>query len=810
MIGQKLGPYEILDELGHGGMATVYRAYQKSMDRFVAIKVIHNAVKLDKNGLDRFTREARLVARLEHAHILPVYDFDGEHDPPYIVMRYLAAGTLEELMKGQSLTLDRVIHIFAQIGAALDYSHSQGVVHRDIKPSNIMVDGAGNAFLTDFGIARMVEGGMSLTTTGVAIGTPGYMAPEQVTEKRVDGRADIYALGVILYEILAGVSPFSAETPIGIAFKHVHDPVPSVLNYNPDIPPAMETVVWTALAKRPEARYQTAGEMVHDMVQATGIDGGLSTRQFANVSPGPSESLASTVGTGDQEVRARSGLRRYGLWAVGLLIIMAIGATFLLSGGDDDNGTGGDDNETRTAQALVAFQQTGTATNAVPPTDTLTDSPPPTDTPPPTATDTNTPSDTPTLTPSDTPTPTPSPTIRPTPVANEVGFGKLLDANSRSLPDGGFSIKEGDILTTTEEEYLLAFIDGGVDNNDSAEISQWPESELEFDRYEETLLDFFIENNSRVFIQTGQYALQGVTIAHSSDIEFSSRGECMQARYIEETIVEFACYSGDGCTFTLERNEELVLPGYSLIQIDFEEEELVDNPRAITVAEAVELHNDLVNIFNQRNVECLGPLLPDGEGAEDTLVETSSTNQPTAASDNDPQPTSTRRATATRTLTPSKTMAVSPTNTHRPATATRTLPSVLTPTMNTLPLPTATLSIPTVIILPTATNTKQPTSTSAPPSVPPTFTQRPPTPTPTRIPPSPTPVPPSSVPPTLVPPTPTLDAPLPTSILDSDGDGVIDLLDACPFVPGPILNLGCPWGNGNEGEASATARPEEG
>lgn len=797
MIGQKLGPYEILDELGHGGMATVYRAYQKSMDRFVAVKVIHNAVKLDKNGLDRFTREARLVARLEHAHILPVYDFDGEHDPPYIVMRYLAAGTLEDVMKSQPLTLDRVIHIFSQIGSALDYAHSQGVVHRDIKPSNIMVDGAGNAFLTDFGIARMVEGGVSLTTTGMAIGTPGYMAPEQVTEKRVDGRADIYALGVILYEILAGVSPFSAETPIGIAFKHVHEPVPSVLNYNPDIPPAMEAVVWTALAKQPEARYQTAGEMVHDMVQATGIDGGLSTRQFTNTPPMPSESLASTVGTGVQEFPRRSGLRRYGLLAVGVLALLAVGAFLLLPGGDDNsnnNANGG--NKTQTAQALVAFQQTGTATNAVPPTDTATNTPTETETQTPTdtatdlPTDTYTPSDTPTPTPSHTPTPTltPTPTTRPIALLpDEVGYGWLLKDGVRA-EETPIGIVEDILLTTGEDEELEGIIDGGENKEDPAVISLWAESELEFNRYEEIFLEFVIEENSRVFIQTGQYKVGGVTIGTSSrDVNFSSRGECMHAQYIEEMVIEFACYSRADCTFTLESNNELTLPGYSLVEVNVEEEALVDNPRAITVAEAVELHEELVNKFNQRNVQCLGPLLPDGDDdAQDTLVDDVSTSQSSASNDGDPQPTSTRRATATTAPTKTQSAAASPTHTRRPPTSTRTIPPTATSNSSVNPLPTVTL-MPTAIIIP-------PTATK-----PPTFTPRPPTPTPVPTDPPTSTLRPT---PTRIPPSP---VPLPTSDLDSDGDGVVDSLDGCPFEPGPVLNLGCPWGNGDG--SSATAMP---
>src|SRR5258708_23045120 len=202
MIGSKFGPYELVEEVGRGGMATVYRAYQPNVDRYVAVKIIHRAVAGDSKALDRFTREARLVARLEHPHILPVYDYDARNDPPYIVMRYLPTGTLKDILEREYLPFDEVSYLLGQIASALDYAHRQGVIHRDIKPSNIMVDADGNAFLTDFGITRLTEGSHALTVTGIAIGTPGYLAPEQGLGVPITGRADIYAPGVMVYEML--------------------------------------------------------------------------------------------------------------------------------------------------------------------------------------------------------------------------------------------------------------------------------------------------------------------------------------------------------------------------------------------------------------------------------------------------------------------------------------------------------------------------------------------------------------------------------------------------------------------------------
>jgi len=184
MIAPKLGPYELIEEIGRGGMAAVYRAHQPSMERMVAIKVILTNIARDESAVQRFQREARLIARLEHAHILPVYDFDGGHEPPYIVMRYLAGGTLKEVLEQGSLPPAEAGYLLRQVGSALDYAHRQGIIHRDIKPSNIMIDREGNTFVTDFGIARIAagaEGERQITATGAIVGTPDYMSPEQAS-----------------------------------------------------------------------------------------------------------------------------------------------------------------------------------------------------------------------------------------------------------------------------------------------------------------------------------------------------------------------------------------------------------------------------------------------------------------------------------------------------------------------------------------------------------------------------------------------------------------------------------------------------
>ena len=270
MVGQTIGPYEILDEIGRGGMARVYRAYQSSMDRFVAIKVIQKSIAADPASLERFVREARLIARLEHPHILPVYDFNGQHEPPYIVMRYLPSGTLKDITSKAQLPAGEVIHVLRQSAAALDYAHRQGVIHRDIKPSNILIDSDGNAFLTDFGIARMIESSQGLTDTGIAVGTPGYMAPEQGMGLDIDGRSDTYGLAVIAFEVLTGYSPYSAETPMALMVRHISEPIPSILAFNPNLPTAVEEVMTKGLAKQPEDRYNTAMDFVSALNKALG------------------------------------------------------------------------------------------------------------------------------------------------------------------------------------------------------------------------------------------------------------------------------------------------------------------------------------------------------------------------------------------------------------------------------------------------------------------------------------------------------------------------------------------------------------
>ncbi len=271
LVGKKLGNYEIVELIGKGGMATVYKGHQSSMNRYVAIKVMSPQFTGETAFVQRFENEARMIAQIEHAHILPVYDFGEEGELLYIAMRYLPTGTLEDRITEAGMPVKEAATIFSQIANALDYAHSMGIVHRDLKPANILIDAQSNAFLSDFGIAKSLEGTQNLTGTGSVVGTPTYMSPEQGLGEPIDGRSDIYALGVMLFEMLTGRVPFLAENPMAVMLKHINETPPTLNEVRPGIPEAFEEIVAKALAKNREERYQSALEMADAVERALAI-----------------------------------------------------------------------------------------------------------------------------------------------------------------------------------------------------------------------------------------------------------------------------------------------------------------------------------------------------------------------------------------------------------------------------------------------------------------------------------------------------------------------------------------------------------
>ncbi len=270
LAGKQLGPYQIIAPLGEGGMAAVYKAFQPSMERYVALKILPRHFANDPEFVGRFKQEARVIANLQHPHILPVHDFGEADGYTYLTMRFIQGGTLSDWLKERvPLPMDKIRRVISQVGGALDYAHAQGVIHRDIKPSNILVDQWNNSLLTDFGLAKMVATSSHLTQTGGILGTPAYMSPEQGLGQKIDHRSDIYSLGVVLYQMTVGHLPYQAETPMAVVIKHIHDPLPPPRQREPNLTEAVELVILKALTKNPEDRYGSAGDLVQALEEAT-------------------------------------------------------------------------------------------------------------------------------------------------------------------------------------------------------------------------------------------------------------------------------------------------------------------------------------------------------------------------------------------------------------------------------------------------------------------------------------------------------------------------------------------------------------
>jgi serine/threonine protein kinase len=258
---ETVGRYKIIAEMGRGGMSTVYSAHDPMFNRDVAVKILPRELLHDPMFRARFEREAQTIATLEHPAILPVYDYGEADGQPFFVMRLMTGGSLADRLNQGPLALDEAVRIITVIAGALDEAHRHGIVHRDLKPGNILFDQHNDPYLADFGIAKLNEAGATLTGN-VIVGTPAYMSPEQGRgEKDIDGRSDVYSLGVILFEMLTGRIPFQADTPMGQIIKHMNSPIPEILTYQPELPPDIQVVINRAMHKRKFGRFNTAGEM---------------------------------------------------------------------------------------------------------------------------------------------------------------------------------------------------------------------------------------------------------------------------------------------------------------------------------------------------------------------------------------------------------------------------------------------------------------------------------------------------------------------------------------------------------------------
>lgn len=291
LVGQVLGGYQLMEVVGSGAMATVYKAYQPTLERWVAIKVLHYR---ESQALARFRREAKAIALLRHRNILIVYEYGEERNWPFIVMEYVPGGALSEQLSGSPKAWTYAVNLLIPVAEALLYAHNQGIVHRDVKPSNILLPQPDWPLLADFGLAKLsnnVNPQDVVTRTGASLGTPAYVAPEQARGLTADHRADIYSLGVILYEMVAGRLPFVYSNPNKMLLAHISEPVPPPRQFNPACPEKLEQIILNSLQKVPGNRYADMGQLIADLqtVKAVAPHERNQTMAFTPVSEDPLE-----------------------------------------------------------------------------------------------------------------------------------------------------------------------------------------------------------------------------------------------------------------------------------------------------------------------------------------------------------------------------------------------------------------------------------------------------------------------------------------------------------------------------------------
>jgi formylglycine-generating enzyme required for sulfatase activity/serine/threonine protein kinase len=391
-VDEKIDRYELKSQLGRGGMATVYHAYDPRFQRYVAVKVLPREFLHDETFISRFEREALTIANLEHLAIVPVHDFGEYEGQPYLVMRYMPGGSLRDRIKRGPMALADIRRIVDQLAPALDKAHAQGVIHRDLKPGNILFDEDDNAYLSDFGIAKISEATAQLTGSGI-VGTPAYMAPEIADTKELTSAVDIYALGVIVYQMLTGKQPFQAATPMGILLAHINQPVPDVRQARPDLPEAMQYILARALAKNPADRYPCAADLAADLNHVVRMQGDESTTTLPSFEAPPPEPVipspeALTMDGVEAAPLPKPAKRARGQ-PIMLLPWIILGAAVILLGvgGLALAGVFGG-NQPATPEAEIAQEESETGSLAEPTDAPLpaTFTPEPTDPPPPTST----------------------------------------------------------------------------------------------------------------------------------------------------------------------------------------------------------------------------------------------------------------------------------------------------------------------------------------------------------------------------------------------------------------------------------------
>ena len=328
--------YRLEEKIGSGGMSSVYRAFDPMLERWVAIKLMHRDISHDPDQLERFRREARAVAQLNHPHVVTVIDAGEDDGAPYIVFEYVEGETLKDRIRRLGrLPVSEAVAYAIEIGRALEAAHASRLVHRDVKPQNVLIDRDGRAKVTDFGIARSLEA-QGLTATGRVLGTTDYVSPEQALGHEVTGQSDIYSLGIVLYEMLTGETPFKADTQVAVAMKHLREPLPDVQRRRPEISAALAAVVERSTAKETQKRYATVDQVVHDLEEVLAIEAARTGQ-----ATGEATTVLRTL-SGDTADYAPIRLRRpKRVLALTVLLLAALAGTAVFLAARTEKGTGG-------------------------------------------------------------------------------------------------------------------------------------------------------------------------------------------------------------------------------------------------------------------------------------------------------------------------------------------------------------------------------------------------------------------------------------------------------------------------------------
>lgn len=651
--GQTFGQYQLLELIGQGGMGAVYRAKQTTLDVERAIKILPAEFANQPDYTNRFIREAKTAAGLQHPNIVSVIDYGTHQGNSYLVMPLLAGGSLSDRLEQRRQaerplpSLAEIARMLTQVASALDYAHGRGVIHRDIKDSNIMFDDQGNAYIADFGIAKLMYAATRLTSTSMTIGTPAYMSPEQWQGgKDIGAATDQYALGVLIYQLISGEPPFHGDTPFQLMHKHLYQDPEPIQVIREDAPEALNMILLRAMAKDPVDRYPTVSDFADDFSQAISSIKAMATTQFFSVplkrkavKPAMSSSGVYLPPIPPQAslppIKSDRRLIFGGAIAAAVIgiALIALLLTNLNRGADEPT--------------LIALA----ASTDVPPTLTLTM----TDTPiiteeAETIVFTLTPTALPTLTHTPLFTPSATSTLRPTLAAANAGRIFNADGTSDSTVFNGEKITPDNGL-----RYLIA--DGGRGLAEPAIFYLLPQTGFMIEDVDDQEIELILDQGGDLFIESGHFVQGGITLilAQDRNIRYTSQASCLSAAYWErDTEITFSCYGREGnCQLTL-RNQEIAIPDNQRLRLNIAEETQIGDLELIDHVEALRYY-DAISEMRARDAvpACLMPLLdPDQDtliGAEDECPDDFGTiaDNGCPAVTNTPRPTTPPRATNT-------------------------------------------------------------------------------------------------------------------------------------------------------------------